>query len=144
MRINNKWNEKNEMKRRCKRGRVIRLGIFSSIIGFLSVYVFDYTQVLDNGFFQGYNFVVWTIILLQVSFFVLFSFIIILFWLRLGLGTTSKSRLLADWLLLWSLNTPTTSWKVSLLRSPLFFRRFALTFCSENSRQIGKNFRRKV
>ena len=123
-----------------KRRGVVCLGIFSSIIGFLSVYVFDYTQVLDNGFFQGYNFVVWTIILLQVSFFVLFSFVIILFWYY----TTSKSRLLADWLLLWSLNTPTTSWKVSLLRSPLFFRRFALTFCSENSRQIGKNFRRKV
>ena len=42
-------------------------GFFGTIIGTFSVYVYDYTAVMSHGFFQGYNSIVWTVIVLQVS-----------------------------------------------------------------------------
>ena len=46
--------------------RNIQLGFFGTIIGYISVYTYDYKAVTENGFFQGYNSVVWTVIALQV------------------------------------------------------------------------------
>lgn len=48
--------------------RNIQLGFFGTIIGYISVYCYDYVAVVDKGFFQGYNSIVWTVIALQVSF----------------------------------------------------------------------------
>ncbi len=42
-------------------------GFFGTIIGYISVYGYDYKKVTEDGFFQGYNSVVWTVILLQVN-----------------------------------------------------------------------------
>lgn len=47
--------------------RNIQLGFFGTIIGYISVYTYDYTPVTEKGFFQGYNSVVWTVIALQVN-----------------------------------------------------------------------------
>ena len=46
--------------------RNIQLGFFGTIIGYISVYTYDYTPVTEKGFFQGYNSIVWTVIALQV------------------------------------------------------------------------------
>ncbi|RNA29522.1 UDP-N-acetylglucosamine transporter [Brachionus plicatilis] len=45
--------------------RNIQLGFFGTIIGYISVYIYDFKAVTDNGFFQGYNSIVWTVIALQ-------------------------------------------------------------------------------
>lgn len=45
--------------------RNIQLGFFGTIIGYIGVYCNDYNAVTENGFFQGYNSVVWTVIILQ-------------------------------------------------------------------------------
>lgn len=45
--------------------RNIQLGFFGTIIGYISVYTYDYKAVSENGFFQGYNSIVWTVIILQ-------------------------------------------------------------------------------
>lgn len=45
--------------------RNIQLGFFGTIIGYVSVYTYDYTKVTEKGFFQGYNNIVWTVICLQ-------------------------------------------------------------------------------
>lgn len=45
--------------------RNIQLGFFSAIIGTFSVYTYDLKNVLKGGFFQGYNSIVWTVIILQ-------------------------------------------------------------------------------
>lgn len=45
--------------------RNIQLGFFGTIIGYISVYTYDYQKVTDKGFFQGYNNIVWTVISLQ-------------------------------------------------------------------------------
>jgi UDP-sugar transporter A1/2/3 len=45
--------------------RNIQLGFFGTIIGYISVYTYDYKPVMSDGFFQGYNSVVWTVISLQ-------------------------------------------------------------------------------
>lgn len=45
--------------------RNIQLGFFGTIIGYISVYTYDYQKVTDKGFFQGYNNIVWTVICLQ-------------------------------------------------------------------------------
>lgn len=45
--------------------RNIQLGFFGTIIGYISVYTYDYTKVSEKGFFQGYNSIVWTVISLQ-------------------------------------------------------------------------------
>lgn len=45
--------------------RNIQLGFFGTIIGYISVYTYDYEKVSDKGFFQGYNNIVWTVISLQ-------------------------------------------------------------------------------
>jgi len=46
--------------------RNIQLGLFGTILGMITVYTTDFLKVKDNGFFQGYNSVVWLVILLQV------------------------------------------------------------------------------
>lgn len=45
---------------------MLKKGFFGTIIGYISVYTYDYKPVTENGFFQGYNSVVWTVIALQV------------------------------------------------------------------------------
>lgn len=45
--------------------RNIQLGFFGTIIGYISVYTYDFEKVSDKGFFQGYNNIVWTVISLQ-------------------------------------------------------------------------------
>ncbi|CAF0732032.1 unnamed protein product [Brachionus calyciflorus] len=45
--------------------RNIQLGFFGTIIGYISVYTYDYKAVSQGGFFQGYNSIVWTVIALQ-------------------------------------------------------------------------------
>jgi hypothetical protein len=40
--------------------------MFGTIIGYISVYTYDYKAVTSDGFFQGYNYIVWTVIALQV------------------------------------------------------------------------------
>jgi solute carrier family 35 (UDP-sugar transporter), member A1/2/3 len=42
------------------------LGFFGTIIGFFSVYSYDYVAVTKDGFFQGYNTTVWVVVALQV------------------------------------------------------------------------------
>ena len=37
------------------------------VFAIIEVFVKDYRAVLDNGFFQGYNGTVWTVVSLQVS-----------------------------------------------------------------------------
>jgi solute carrier family 35 (UDP-sugar transporter), member A1/2/3 len=55
--------------------RNIQLGFFGTIIGYISVYTYDYTPVTEKGFFQGYNSIVWTVIALQVNLKFLFKFL---------------------------------------------------------------------
>ncbi|XP_029473806.1 UDP-N-acetylglucosamine transporter isoform X2 [Rhinatrema bivittatum] len=45
--------------------RNIQLGFFGSIFGLLGVYIFDGDRVSQNGFFQGYNKLTWTVVALQ-------------------------------------------------------------------------------
>jgi len=45
--------------------RNIQLGFFGTIIGLFGVYTTDYSKVQEHGFFQGYNSVVWGVIVLQ-------------------------------------------------------------------------------
>ncbi len=40
-------------------------GFFGTIIGLFGVYTTDYTKVTEDGFFQGYNTIVWIVIALQ-------------------------------------------------------------------------------
>ena len=42
------------------------LGILGFFFGLVAVFVTDYNKVMKDGFFQGYNMVVWTVIGLQV------------------------------------------------------------------------------
>lgn len=42
------------------------LGILGFFFGLVAVFVTDYNKVMKDGFFQGYNIVVWTVIGLQV------------------------------------------------------------------------------
>ncbi|XP_003383398.1 PREDICTED: UDP-N-acetylglucosamine transporter-like [Amphimedon queenslandica] len=45
--------------------RNIQLGILGLVFGLMAVFVTDYNKVMKDGFFQGYNIVVWTVIALQ-------------------------------------------------------------------------------
>ena len=42
------------------------LGILGFFFGLVAVFVTDYNKVMKDGFFQGYNIIVWTVIGLQV------------------------------------------------------------------------------
>jgi len=42
-------------------------GFFGTLIGLISVYTYDYKAVTKDGFFQGYNSIVWIVISLQVK-----------------------------------------------------------------------------
>jgi solute carrier family 35 (UDP-sugar transporter), member A1/2/3 len=46
--------------------RNIQLGFYGTFIGLFGVFTTDYTKVTEHGFFQGYNTIVWIVILLQV------------------------------------------------------------------------------
>ncbi|XP_026970267.1 UDP-N-acetylglucosamine transporter isoform X1 [Sagmatias obliquidens] len=45
--------------------RNIQLGFFGSIFGLMGVYVYDGELVSKNGFFQGYNWLTWIVVVLQ-------------------------------------------------------------------------------
>jgi UDP-sugar transporter A1/2/3 len=45
--------------------RNIQLGILGLIFGLMAVFINDYNKVMKDGFFQGYNYVVFTVIGLQ-------------------------------------------------------------------------------
>lgn len=47
--------------------RNVPLGIFCTIIALVNVYTYDYYRVKEDGFFQGYNPLVCTVIALQVT-----------------------------------------------------------------------------
>ena len=47
--------------------RNIQLGFFGTILGLIGVFISDYSKVMDKGFFQGYNNVVWLVVSLQVK-----------------------------------------------------------------------------
>uniref|UniRef100_A0A8C6B5W3 Solute carrier family 35 member A3 n=1 Tax=Monodon monoceros TaxID=40151 RepID=A0A8C6B5W3_MONMO len=48
--------------------RNIQLGFFGSIFGLMGVYVYDGELVSKNGFFQGYNWLTWIVVVLQCLF----------------------------------------------------------------------------
>ncbi|XP_019357222.1 PREDICTED: UDP-N-acetylglucosamine transporter isoform X1 [Gavialis gangeticus] len=45
--------------------RNIQLGFFGSIFGLMGVYIYDGELISKNGFFQGYNKLTWTVVVLQ-------------------------------------------------------------------------------
>lgn len=45
--------------------RNIQLGFFGVLIAFVSVYTYDYQLVKQNGFFYGYNSLVWLVVAVQ-------------------------------------------------------------------------------
>jgi len=48
-------------------------GLFGLIFGLVGVFVYDGERVRENGLFQGYNNVTWTVVALQVHLHFLFS-----------------------------------------------------------------------
>lgn len=46
--------------------RNIQLGFYGTFIGLFGVFTTDYAKVTEYGFFQGYNSIVWIVIILQV------------------------------------------------------------------------------
>lgn len=47
--------------------RNIQLGLWGTLFGVLTAYVYDYGTIMENGFFQGYNSLVWTVIGIQAA-----------------------------------------------------------------------------
>ena len=47
--------------------RNIQLGFFGTLLAFVGVITTDYSKIVEKGFFQGYNNIVWTVISLQVK-----------------------------------------------------------------------------
>uniref|UniRef100_A0AC35U7H4 UDP-N-acetylglucosamine transporter n=1 Tax=Rhabditophanes sp. KR3021 TaxID=114890 RepID=A0AC35U7H4_9BILA len=45
--------------------RNLQLAFFSMFGGYAMIWFYDYEVVTENGFFQGYNFVIWVVIFLQ-------------------------------------------------------------------------------
>jgi len=46
--------------------RNIQLGVFGIIFSFLAIFTYDFKLVVNNGFFNGYNSIVWIVIFVQV------------------------------------------------------------------------------
>ncbi|OZC05248.1 UDP-galactose transporter, partial [Onchocerca flexuosa] len=46
--------------------RNLQLAFFSIFGGFFMVWFYDFKQINEYGFFQGYNSIIWTVVLLQV------------------------------------------------------------------------------
>jgi UDP-sugar transporter A1/2/3 len=47
--------------------RNIQLGLWGAMFGVLTAYVYDYGTIMADGFFQGYNSLVWTVIVIQAA-----------------------------------------------------------------------------
>jgi UDP-sugar transporter A1/2/3 len=45
----------------------IKTGFFGAIFGIAGVIFNDLSNVMSDGFFQGYNYIVWCVVLLQVN-----------------------------------------------------------------------------
>nr|AKN21637.1 slc35a-1 [Schmidtea mediterranea] len=45
--------------------RNIQLGLFGSVLGLFGVLVTDWSEIRKSGFFQGYNWITWIVIILQ-------------------------------------------------------------------------------
>jgi hypothetical protein len=41
-------------------------GSFGIVFGFIAVFINNGTDVRENGFFQGYNYITWIVVFLQV------------------------------------------------------------------------------
>ena len=46
--------------------RNIQLGVFAIFFSFLTIFTYDFKSVITNGFFNGYNSIVWIVIFVQV------------------------------------------------------------------------------
>ena len=43
------------------------LGLISTLVALFGVFISDWSAIRDNGFFHGYSYLVWVVILLQVG-----------------------------------------------------------------------------